>query len=93
MRSSIKKAFILVNFILLGGGLNNQFLAETKTNPIINLFCLESFKEEMSKANIDYNKEIAKYTCDCYLEEFTKSSSHQKAISKCKLDTQKKFNL
>ena len=93
MRSITKKGFFLVNLILFGGFLNNDFLAETKKNPIINLFCLESFKEEMLKANIDYDKEIAKYTCDCYLEEFSRSSRHQKAISKCKIETQKKFNL
>ena len=40
-----------------------------------------------------WNDEIAKYTCDCYFNEFSKSTSHQKAISKCKSETQKEFNL
>ena len=85
--------FFLVNFILLWGFLNVEYLAETKNKSIINLFCIESFKEEMLKANIKYNGEIARDTCDCYLEEFSKSTSHQKAIKKCKLEAEKKFNL
>ena len=93
MRSATKKFFVLVNFLLLWGFLNVEYLAKTKQNSIINLFCIESFKEEMLKANIKYNEEIAKDTCDCYLEEFSKSTSHQKAIKKCKLETKEKFNL
>ena len=93
MRSITKKVFVLVNFLLLLGHLNLEYLAETKNNSIINLFCIQNFKEEMLKANINYDEEIAKDTCDCYLEEFINTNSHSKAISKCKLKTQKKFNL
>ena len=93
MGSTTKKIFLLVNLILLGGFLNSQYFAETKKNSIINLFCMEYFKEEMLKANINYDDEIAKYTCDCYFNEFSKSTSHQKAISKCKSETQEEFNL
>ena len=92
MRSTAKKIFVLINFILMWGFLNTEYLAETK-NSIINLFCIENFKEEILKANINYDEEIAKDTCDCYLREFSKSVSHQKAINKCKLETKKKFNL
>ena len=93
MRSITKKVFVIVNFILLLGHSNLEYLAETKNNSIINLFCIQNFKEEMLKANINYDEEIAKDTCDCYLEEFINTNSHSKAISKCKLKTQKKFNL
>ena len=93
MRSNAKKLLVLVNFFLISGYLNIGYLAETKKNSIINLFCIENFKEEMLKANINYEEEIAKDTCDCYLREFSKSASHQKAINKCKLETKKKFNL
>ena len=93
MRSTTKKVFVLVNFLLLLGYLNFEYLAETKNNTIINLFCIQNFKEEMLKANINYDEEIAKDTCDCYLEEFINTNSHQKAINKCKLETKKKFNL
>ena len=93
MRSTTKKVFVLVNFFLLWGYLNIEYLAETKKNSIINLFCIESFKEEMFKANINYEEEIAKDTCDCYLKEFIHSNSHLKAINKCKLKTKKKYNL
>ena len=93
MRSIRKKFFVLVNFLLMLGYLNLQYLAETKKKSIINLFCIQNFKEELLKANINYDEEMAKDTCDCYLEEFINTNSHQKAISKCKLETQRKFNL
>ena len=93
MRSNTQKVFVYINFLLLLGYLNLEYLAETKKNTIINLFCIQNFKEEMLKANINYDDEIAKDACDCYLEEFINNNSHSKAISKCKLKTQKKFNL
>ncbi len=93
MRSITKKVFVLVNVFFLLGYLNFEYLADIKKNSIINLFCIQNFKEEMLKANINYDEEIAKDACDCYLEEFINSNSHSKAISKCKLKTQKKFNL
>ena len=93
MRSNTKKVFVLVNFLLLVGYLNFAYLAETNNNSIINLFCIQNFKSEMLKARINYDEQIAKYTCDCYLEEFINTNSHQKAIDKCKLETKKKFNL
>ena len=85
--------FFLMNFLLLWVFINFESLAETKNNSIINLFCIESFKEKMLKANINYEEEIAKETCDCYLKEFIKTNSHQKALNKCKLETKNKFNL
>ena len=88
-----KKYFVLVSFFLLWGFLSSEYLAETKNNSIINLFCIETFKGEMSNANLNYDEEIAKDTCDCYLEEFTNGTSHQNSINKCKLETKKKFNL
>ncbi len=93
MGSITKKNFVLGIFFLLLGFLNSEYLAETKDNSIINLFCIESFKVEMSKANLNYDEKIAKDTCDCYLKEFLNSISHQNSIDKCKLETKKKFNL
>ena len=93
MRSIIKKHFFLGSFFLLWGFINSEYLAETQKDSIINLFCIESFKVEMSKANLNYDEKIAKDTCDCYLKEFFNSSSHQNSIDKCKLETKKKFNL
>ena len=93
MRSTTKKIFVFVNFLLLVGYLNFEYLAETKKDSIINLFCIESFKVEMSKANLKYDEKIAKDTCDCYLREFLNSTSHQNSIDKCKLEAKKKFNL
>ena len=93
MGSITKKHFVLGSLFLLLGFLNFECLAETKGNSFINLFCIESFKLEMLKANLNYDEEIAKDTCSCYLEEFINSNSLSKAISKCKLKTQEKFNL
>ena len=93
MGSITKKHFVLGSFFLLLGFYNSEYLAEIKDNSIINLFCIENFKKELLRANIKYDEEVAKDTCDCYLEEFSKSRSHQKAINKCKLETKKKFNL
>ena len=93
MGSITKKRSILIFFFLLWGFINSEYLAETQKDSIINLFCIESFKVEMSKANLNYDEKIAKDTCDCYLREFSNSTSHQNSIVKCKLETKKKFNL
>ena len=87
------KNCVLISFFLFLGFMNTEYLAETKKDSIINLFCIESFKVEMSKANLNYDEKIAKDTCDCYLREFLNSTSHQNSIAKCKLETKKKFNL
>ena len=93
MGSITKKNFVLVSFFLLWGFINSEYLAETQKDSIINLFCIESIKEEMSKANLNYDVKIARDTCDCYLREFLNSTSHQNSIDKCKLEAKKKFNL
>ena len=91
MGSITKKHFFLGSFFLLFGFLNSEYLAETPKDSIINLFCIESFKLEMLKANLNYDEEIAKDICGCYLEEFTNGTSHQNSINKCKLEAKKKF--
>ena len=93
MGSITKNKFVLVSFFLLWGFINSEYLAETQKDSIINLFCIESIKEEMSKANLNYDVKIARDTCDCYLREFLNSKSHQDSIGKCKLEAKKKFNL
>ena len=93
MGSITKNKFVLVSFFLLWGFINSEYLAETQKDSIINLFCIESIKEEMSKANLNYDVKIARDTCDCYLKEFLNSASHQNSIDKCKLEAKKKFNL
>ena len=93
MGSITKKKNTLIIFFLLWGFINSEYLAETQKDSIINLFCIESIKEEMSKANLNYDVKIARDTCDCYLREFLNSTSHQNSIDKCKLEAKKKFNL
>ena len=88
-----KKKIVTVSFFLLWGFINSEYLAETQKDSFINLFCIESIKVEMSKANLNYNEKIAQDTCDCYLREFLNSKSHQDSIGKCKLEAKKKFNL
>ena len=92
MKASKYKFFIFVNLIILLKSFNSFYLAQTNQNSIIKLFCLQSVKEEMLKAEIVYSEEIAKETCDCYYEEFTQTASHQDAKTKCKLETKENLN-
>ena len=92
MKAGKYKFFIFVNLLILLNSFNSNFLAQTKQNSIIKLFCIHSVKEEMLKAEMEYSEDIANETCDCYYEEFTKTASHQNAKTKCKLETQKNLN-
>ena len=92
MKSSKYKLFIFVNLIILFYSFNSYYLAQTKHNSIIKLFCLQSVKEEMLKAEMVYSEEVANVTCDCYAEEFTQTSSHKDAKTKCKLETKENLN-
>ena len=88
MKASKYNFFIFVNLIILLNSFNSYYLAQTKQNSIIKLFCLQSVKEEMLKAEMLYSEEIANETCECYYEEFTQTASHQEAKAKCKLETE-----
>ena len=92
MKASKYKFFIFVNMMILFNYFNSYYLAQTKHNSIIKLFCLQSVKEEMLKAEMVYSEEIAKETCECYYEEFTKTASHQDAKTKCKFEMQESLN-
>ena len=92
MKASKYKLFVFVNLIILFKSFNSYYLAQTKQNSIIKLFCLQSVKEEMIKSKMLYSEEIANETCDCYYEEFTQTSSHQDAKTKCKLKIRENLN-
>ena len=92
MKSSKYKLFIFVNLMVIFNSFNNFYLAQTKQNSIIKLFCLESVKEEMLKADMFYSEEIANETCECYYKEFIQTASHQLAKTKCKLETKENLN-
>ena len=92
MKASKYKLLIFVNLIILFNSLNSYFLAQTKQNSIIKLFCLQSVKQEMLNAELVYSEEIANETCDCYYEEFIQTASHQDAKTKCKLETKENLN-
>ena len=92
MKASKYKFFIFLNLMILFNSFNNYYLAQTKQNSIIKLFCLQSVKEEMLNAEIEYIEEIANKTCECYYEEFMQTASHQDAKTKCKLETQELLN-
>ena len=87
MKVSKYNFFIFVNLLILLNSFNSYYLAQTKQNSIIKLFCLQSVKEEMIKAEMVFSEEIANETCDCYYEEFMQTASHQDAKRKCKLET------
>ena len=93
MKASKYKLFIFVHLMILFNSFSNYYLAQTKQNSIIKLFCLQSVKEEMLKAEMVYSEEIASETCECYYEEFTQTASHQDAKTKCKLEAKKNLNL
>ena len=86
------KFFIFMNVIILFNSFNSYYLAQTKHNSIIKLFCLQSVKDEMLKAEMIYSEEIANETCDCYYEEFKQTASHQDAKTKCKLETKENLS-
>ena len=88
MKAGNYKFFIFMNLMILFNFLNSNYLAQTKQNSIIKLFCIQSVKEEMFKAGIDYIEAFANDTCECYYEEFIQTSSHQDAKTKCKFKTQ-----
>ena len=88
MKNSKYKFLIFMNLMILLNSFNSHYLAQTKQNSIIKLFCLQSVKEEMLKAEMEYSEKIANETCACYYEEFTQTASHQDAKTKCKLETQ-----
>ena len=92
MKASKYKFFFFVNLIILFNSFNSYYLAQTKQNSIIKLFCLQSVKEEMMKAEMVYSEEIANGTCDWYYEEFMQTARHQDAITKCKLETRENLN-
>ncbi len=91
MKASKYKFFVFVNLMILFNSFNNYYLAQTKQNSIIKLFCVQSVKEEMLKAEMEYSEDIANETCKCYYAEFTKTASHQDAKTKCKLEIQESF--
>ena len=92
MKASKYKFVIFVNLMILLNSFNSHYLAQTKQNSFIKLFCLQSVKEEMMKAEMEYIEEIANDTCECYYEEFIQTTSHQDAKTKCKLETQESLN-
>ncbi len=92
MKASKYKLFIFVNLMIFFNCFNSYHLAQSKQNSIIKLFCLQSVKEEMLKAEMVYSEEIANETCECYYEEFIQTASHQDAKSKCKLKAKENLN-
>jgi len=92
MKVSKYKFFIFVNLIILFNSFNNFCLAQKKQNSIIKLFCLQSVRDEMLKAEMEYSEDIGNDTCECYYEEFAKTASHQEAKTKCKFEIQETLN-
>ena len=74
MKVSKYKLYIFMNIMIFFNSLNSHYLAQTKQNSIIKLFCLQSVKHEMMKAELEYIEEIANETCECYYREFIEIS-------------------
>ena len=55
MKTSKYNFFIFLNLIILFNSFNSYYLAQTKQNSIIKLFCLQSVKDEMIKAEMVYS--------------------------------------
>ena len=91
MNATKFKYFIFVILIILLNPFNSNNLVQSKQNSILKIFCLQSVKKEMLKAEVEYSKEIDNETCECYYEEFIQTSSHHDAKTKCKLEAQKSF--
>ena len=92
MKASKYKFFIFVNLIILLNSFNSYYLAQTKHNSIIKLFCLQSVKEGITKADTVYSEEDANEACDGYVDECKRSSSHQDGNIKCNLEGKGQLN-
>ena len=88
MKTCNYKFFIFINLMILFNSFSSHYLAQAKQNSIIKLFCIQSVKEEMLNAEMEYSEEIANQTCECYYKEFINTASHQEAKKICKLETQ-----
>ena len=65
---------------------------ELYAKSIIKIFCIENVKSEMKRANLIYKKSFGDAVCDCYLKNINNNIEHEKAISKCKNDVNKKLD-
>ena len=92
MKARKYKFFIFMNLMILFNSFNSHYLAQNKKNSIIKIFCIQSVKEEMMNAEMEYSEEIANETCECYYRESIKTASHHDAKTKCKLETQESLN-
>tara|TARA_B100000963_G_C22306536_1_gene528157 strand:+ start:116 stop:406 length:291 start_codon:yes stop_codon:yes gene_type:complete len=66
--------------------------AELNANSIIKIFCIESVKSEMLKANHKYTENFGNEICNCYLKNINNNIEHEKSIIICKEDINKKSN-
>ena len=85
------KFFIFVSLIILSNLFTTNNVVNSKQKSILKMFCLQSVKREMLKAEVAYSEDLANETCQCYYERFIETSSHQDAKTKCKLEAQKNF--
>ena len=91
MKITKKNLFFLISFVFSMNLFNSHYQAQSEQNSIFKFFCLQSVKEEMLKAQIEYSEEMANKTCECYSKEFIETASHEIAKLKCKLEAKEKF--
>tara|TARA_B100000214_G_C23394808_1_gene368851 strand:+ start:160 stop:441 length:282 start_codon:yes stop_codon:yes gene_type:complete len=89
------KSFFLgiASFVIVNQITNEKSYSDINTNSLINMFCLENVKYEISKANLKYDEEFGKEVCNCYIENISNNKSHENSISECKKESKNKFNL
>ena len=66
---------------------------ETNKNSLIKFFCIRNVKSEFESNNMNYIDRFGEEICNCYLNNIFDNVNHKDAISQCKLENKKKFNL
>ena len=93
IKSILRTPLIVYGYILFSQPFILKVYSDLNTNSLLNMFCLENVKAEMSRADFNYEEGFAEETCECYLRNFSESGNHDESISICKEIAKEKFNL
>ena len=85
--------FFIYSLLILNQIIIRKSYSDINTNSIIHMFCIENFKSEMIKAKLQYEENLGKEVCNCYIRNISNNKSHERSISECKIESKKKFNL
>ena len=62
-------------------------------NSIIKGFCMNEYKKEVIRSSKTMNSAIGEFTCDCFVERFSKGDPFDLARERCKTEASKTFEL